>query len=305
MIFAVTLALITLVGSLPTAELVDDLDKAGEAEFVGRQLVVCWSADGVVADMVEVEQSHGMTMVVRPEGSVAIGEGKIIEQLADGAIRYLEMAPSSEWRLWDGYTVSEAPASGAGRTDARTVEIRQGDTLRARFALDAVTSAPLTTEVFNGDGALYRYSVMMELRPRGAGAMLDMEKMPEPEQLAAATPATLATTAGHYWAADSYLAPGGVQSFFTDGLFRFSVFELNRKSDGGGLTDAPPSEIGGRGGYHRLYTPGAVSVFWRTADRAYLLVGDLPPDHLESVLADLPTPARAGLLKRAWRWVFG
>jgi hypothetical protein len=80
---------------------------------------------------------------------------------------------------------------------------------------------------------------------------------------------------------------------------------VSRKSDGGGLADADSVEIGGRGGYHRAYTPGAVSVFWRTPDRGYVLVGDLPPDHLEQVLADLPLPSRPNLVKRAWRWAFG
>ena len=89
------------------------------------------------------------------------------------------------------------------------------------------------------------------------------------------------------------------------GLFRFSVFEVSRKSDGGGLADAETVEIGGRGGYHRVYSPGAVSLFWRTPDVAYVLVGDLPPDHLVEVLEDLPSPSRPFVLKRVWRWAFG
>lgn len=304
MIFAVTLTLMTLLGTLPAPDLVDDLDEASDAEFVGRQLVVCWGADGVVAHVTDIEQSGGMTMVSGPDGSFVIGEGKMIEQWA-GGVRYLEMAPSSDWRLWEGYSVGAGLAGVADPAGSRAIEIRQGDSLRARFLLDTATATPLATEIYNGEGSLYRYSTMLEVRPRRDDAMLDMDDMPEPDHRDFAVAATVPRAAGHYWAADSYAAPGGVQVFFTDGLFRFSIFEVNRKSDGGGLDHARAAEIGGRGGYHRLYTPGAVSVFWRTADRAYVLVGDLPPDHLESVLSDLPPPGRPNVLKRAWRWAFG
>ena len=303
MIFAVSLAVLTMLGTLPAPDLVDDLDQAADAEFIGRQLVVCWSPDGVVAHVTDIEQSGGMTMVTGDGGSFVIGEGKMIEQHSDG-IRYLEMSPTSDWRLWEGYTVHAGP-SMTGLSDARTVEIHQGDSVRARFVLDPTTAAPLSTEVFGADGSLYRYSSLIEVRPRDGGEMLDMEDMPEPEQRPPAEAEAIPVAAGHYWGADSYAAPGGVQVFFTDGLFRFSVFEVSRKSDGGGLANTESVEIGGHGGYHRQHTPGAVSVFWRTSDRAYVLVGDLPPDHLDSVLADLPAPSRPNLLKRAWRWAFG
>lgn len=307
MMAALTFTILSLIGTLPAPDLADDLDRAGAADFSGRQLVLCWGEDGVVARVTQVEQSGGMTRATGPDGSVMIGEGKMIEQY-QGAVRYLEMTPNTEWRFWDGYSVSDEdplvalPSLG---DQGRTVEIREGDLVRARFTLDPETAIPLTTEIYASDGSLYRYSTMLELRSEPADDMVDMEDMPEPESRATASAATIPPQAGHYWAADSYDAPGGVQVFFTDGLFRFSVFEVSRKSDGGGLADLEKAEIGGRNGYRRAYSPGAVSVFWRTADRAYVLVGDLPPDHLEAVLADLPAPGRANFLKRAWRWVFG
>lgn len=300
MMLTATMLLVTLIGTLPAPDLVDDLDQAGDAEFVGRQLVVCWSSDGVVAHVTDVEQSDGMTRVTGPNGSFVIGEGKMIEEYP-GGIRYLEMAPTADWRLWDGYAVRD----GVGIGESRTVEVHQGSSLRARFVLDAATAAPLTTEIYNGTGSLYRFATFLEFEARGDDAMVDMDSMPEPEYREGAIAATLPETAGHYWAADSYAAPGGVQVFFTDGLFRFSVFEVSRKSDGGGLVDAETVEIGGHGGYHRSYTPGAVSLFWRTPDLGYVLVGDLPPDHLVEVLADLPHPSRPPMLKRVWRWAFG
>lgn len=303
MTLTAAMLLVTLIGTLPAPDLVDDLDQAGDAEFVGRQLVVCWGADGVVAHITDVEQADGMTRVTGPDGAFVIGEGKMIEQYA-GGVRYLEMAPTTDWRLWEGYTVSDGD-SATRLTASRAVEVRQGSVLRARFVLDGTTSAPLTTEIYDGSGSLFRYSTFLEFEAREADPMRQMDPMPEPDYRESATSETLPAVAGHYWAADTYAAPGGVQVFFTDGLFRFSVFEVSRKSDGGGLSDAETVEIGGEGGYHRSYTPGAVSLFWRTPDRGYVLIGDLPPDHLIEVLDDLPTPSRPPILKRAWRWAFG
>lgn len=307
MIVALALSMLSVVGIGPPADLVDELDRAGEAEFAGRQLVVCWGADGVVAHVTDIEQSGGMTRMTSRDGSVVIGDGKMLEEDAAG-MRYLEMTPGTDWQLWEGYSVStsdDGPAMAIPGAATRVIEVSEDAFVRARFVLDADTSIPLTTQVYGANGSLYRYSTMMEVRAVLADDMMDMDDMPEPQYRERASSMTLPASAGHYRAADSYAAPGGVQVFYTDGLFRFSVFEVSRKSDGGGLADAPKAEIAGSGGYHRSFSPGSVSVFWRTADRAYLLVGDLPPDHLEAVLEDLPEPGRANILKRAWRWVFG
>ena len=215
MIFAVTLAMMTLLGTLPAPDLVDDLAEAGNAEFVGRQLVVCWGPDGVVAHITDIEQSGGMTMVTGPDGAFIIGEGKMIEQYA-GGVQYLEMSPSTDWRLWEGYSVRDG-RSMIGVPDARAVEIYEGSSVRARFSLDPATSAPLSTEVYNGDGKLYRYSSLIELEARGSDVMVTMDDMPDPEQRRVAVADAIPAEAGHYWAADSYAAPGGVQVFFTDG----------------------------------------------------------------------------------------
>ncbi len=297
------LLLATMMTTLSPADLVDDMHDAADADFAGRQLVVCWSPDGVLAQVTDVEQSDGMTMVAGDDRYVAIGQGKMIEDYG-GVITYFEMTATTPWRLWDGYEVVDGdPVAGAGTS--RTVEFLEEGRIRARFVLDESTSVPLATEIFGSDGSLYRYTALVEVGPREAAPMLEMEDMGEPEVLDSAPEVSLPATAGHYWRADTYLAAGGVQAFYTDGLFRFSVFELSRKTDGGPLADKPSVDIGGSGGYHRLYNPAAVTVLWRTANQTYVLIGDLPPDHLEFVLADLPAPTRANVLRRAWRWVFG
>jgi hypothetical protein len=36
-----------------------------------------------------------------------------------------------------------------------------------------------------------------------------------------------------------------------------------------------------------------------------VLVGDLPPDHLEAALGELPMPSRGNIFSRLWNGIFG
>ena len=57
--------------------------------------------------------------------------------------------------------------------------------------------------------------------------------------------------------------------------------------------------------YRRVVTPTSLWVHWDAPDHSYVLVGDLPPDHLTEVLAELPEPGRRNVLVRLWRRLFG
>ena len=64
--------------------------------------------------------------------------------------------------------------------------------------------------------------------------------------------------------------------------------------------------FGGEGGeYLQMVTPSEVWVAWRHDGSTFLLVGDLPPDHIVRVLSELPQPEGANLLSRLWRGLFG
>ena len=57
--------------------------------------------------------------------------------------------------------------------------------------------------------------------------------------------------------------------------------------------------------YAVVLEPTRLSVTWRADSGDFLLVGDLPPDHLEDVLRLLPAPGSDGLLHRVWQSLFG
>jgi hypothetical protein len=116
---------------------------------------------------------------------------------------------------------------------------------------------------------------------------------------------TLPESVAGYRRADVYAAGrDSIHAFYSDGLFSFSVFESPRTGLPAAFERATVFEVSGKR-YRRLVTPTSVWVHWDAPDRSYLLVGDLPPDHLMGVLQRLPAPGQRGFLVRLWRALFG
>jgi len=57
--------------------------------------------------------------------------------------------------------------------------------------------------------------------------------------------------------------------------------------------------------YDMVATPQAVRVHWSDGSNEFVLVGDIPPDHLSDVLAELPAPRSGGMWARWWQRLFG
>jgi hypothetical protein len=176
---------------------------------------------------------------------------------------------------------------------------------RATIVLDAETSAPLATEVYDGTGELFRYTTMLDFDPNPAVAASTGGGGGDYEVMLSSDASDLPETAAGYQRADVYAGPkDSVHAFYTDGLFYFSIFELPERTNLGGFDDATVVDFNGAE-YLRLISPDGIWVYW-AGDTAYLLVGDLPPDHLEQVLAELPQPKGKGnFISRLWRGLFG
>ena len=299
---AVSLVSITL-GSPAVADDQEYGDRADAAVSSGVRIVVStW--DGVAsAGIYEIEHIGTMEFVSAGGSWLVVGEGSVTR--ADGG--GVALAGWSTVALSDRYQIrSLAGDSMLGRA-TQVIEVREGDLLRCTIQYDKATGAPLSTRIFDGDGNLFRSSTMVsfgrsnmrlyeELVGAGAydvvmAATLDSNALPE--------------TAAGYAIADVYEAVGGAQQvFYTDGLFSFSVFELDGDVALSEFQGASEVEIG-LARYSRSATPTAVSVSWVSGGSTYVLVGDLPPDHLEAVLAELPRPTYRNMLSRWWRRIFG
>lgn len=290
---------IVLVSSVAAPAMADDLDdyleKAAEADYAGRQVVVTVWQGRSIADVVALEHAGGAMMVEDDEASTVIGDGKVAVEGSAGVVLSSWSASPVEGRYTTG---AEAAVTRLGR-QAKSVTILEGDMVRARIVFDVATWAPLATEVFDAEGDLFRFAAFTEFDPNPRsvyGAMddagYDYDLVPH------LNASSLPGTAGGYVLVDVYAGPGDTaHTFYSDGLFSFSVFEVEPGQARERFAEAETLESHGAR-YLVLVEPADLWVMWERRDAAYVLVGDLPPDHLDAVLADLPAPRQRNLWDR-------
>jgi hypothetical protein len=297
-------ALLAVMGAAPAlaaTDLADYLRDADDSVYSGRKIVIAvWDGDAAYA-LLDIEHAMGVTLVDRYGDDAVVGGGKLKSSSGDGALQFVDW---TEEALSSRYTVREAERITHAGRQAVVVDVLEGDTVRARFAFDEETHAPLITEVFDGSGRLFRYSSMVEFAVGTAG-------MPGPggdeTPYDVAIPVDehdLPAEAGPYRFVDAYGGPDDtIQGFYSDGLFSFSLFEIHGRADIEEMADGTPFTANDSE-YRIVVAPTESWVLWNSGSSTYVLVGDLPPDHMEQVLVDLPEPTHRNWLQRIWHNLF-
>ncbi|NNC75073.1 MAG: hypothetical protein HKN93_06125, partial [Acidimicrobiia bacterium] len=249
------------------------------------------------ADIFDVDHTGGVLMV---DDDTLVGAGSMRDDDAG-----VEVAEWSSTTMGPRYrTADPTPVMRLGR-DAVQIDVFEDELLRARMVFDTESSAPMMTQVFDGDGDVFRWSSMLEFSPTSSPSMKMMGREAEVEILMTSATVDLPTAAAGYVRQDAYVSPNdGVHAFYSDGLFSFSVFDLTGDVDAAEFDSAPIVEVDGND-YRRLVTSSDLGVKWENGDHTYVLVGDLPPDHLEDVLRELPRPRGRNFFQRMWRGLFG
>lgn len=286
-------------------ELGEVLQSAMDADFHGSGVVMCTWGPDTAATTYEVTRSHGMSMVAGPSGDLMLSGALTASQ--SGADWYaLEVGEWSAWSLSDRYSLGERVATTRLGRPATEVMVMEGGRLRARLVIDDESTVPLTTEVFDGDGSVFRFSAMVDFTAAPVAEMEMPDQFMEHDMLTVGTHSPrLPDAAFGYTRSDTYAVDGGsTQAFYSDGLFSFSVFETGRRARPEEFESATRFEVDGVA-YARIVTPSNVWVHWRGRDNSYVLVGDLPPDHIEAVLRELPQPGYRSVIMGWLRSLFG
>ncbi len=301
-------AVLTLVAVPAVAE--DDVtemfETASTAEFAAEGVVLSTWGSESAATTYDVTRTDGMSMA--HAGTDAFMSGGGMAASLTGTDWYaLEVSEWSAWSMSERYSLGEPePTVRLGRP-ATSIEVLQDDRVRVHLVLDDATSVPLLTEVFDGAGAVFRVATVTDFSDEPSMAGDDMPKdfaermMIEP----AAAPASLPTDAYGYVRTDVYSAgAAATQTYYSDGMFSYSVFVA-----GGSMPEAFDDSslvaIGDDGPYRRIVTPSQVWIGWTVGGDSYVLVGDLPPDHLVEVMAEMPAPRSQGVIMRWLGRVFG
>jgi hypothetical protein len=281
----------------------EDTGTSDRAEIYSGVRVVVSVWDGVAsAGVYDIEHIGDMEYVSVDGSWSVLGEGS-----ATSGGGGMALAGWSTIDLSSKYAVrSSVGKSMLGRA-TRLVEVLEGDVVRSAFRFDVRTGAPLSTKIFDGDAELFRSSTMVSFgrsNLRLYRELLEIGTQDIMMSVALDTDVLPEAVAG-YEVADVYqMNAGGQQAFYTDGLFSFSVFTLAKNTTVSEFADADEVTIGSAR-YRRFASPTVVWVTWTSGDVTYVLVGDVPPDHLEMVLSELPSPSRGNFLSRWWGRMFG
>lgn len=284
-------------------DLAEYLEDAGNAIYSGQRLVgTTW--DGIERiGMIEVQHHGGFESVDAGSVNAMVGAGRMyMDGMDDAAISFvLRSTPN----LGARYTVENGEATRHLGRPATVLDVVEAGKLRIRMVVDDSTSAPVATQVFDAEGEVFRYSSMVDFSVWVDPSMAQTDGR-EYRMMLPLDHVDLPATLAGYQLIDAYAGPDdGRQAFYTDGLFSFSVFTTERRANWAEIADNElPYTTGGRD-YLRVVTPTSVWVLWNAPAMAVALVGDLPPDHLDHVLAELPHPGTDNWLKRLWRKLFG
>ncbi|MDJ0498328.1 MAG: hypothetical protein QNJ89_10885 [Acidimicrobiia bacterium] len=284
-------------------ELEDYLAEAEGATFAGRQATWCSYGGLTEFSVVSVEHAGSLAMVEGADSARMVGGGRysVIGDAAGIALSGWSTASAS-----GRYATASAVSETRLERQVMVVTVEERDAIRARIWFDEDTGAALGSEVYDGSGELYRLTWMLDFDPNPRKIFTMMRDQGSTYDLVVSADAgDLAETVAGYMRVDSYAGPdNSLHAFYTDGLFSFSVFLIEGDMAGGPFTDAETMRVGGAD-YRWLLTPSDIWLQWAGGGKTYVLVGDLPPDHLADVLAELPQPSRGNILARIWRGLFG
>jgi hypothetical protein len=290
------------------ADLDELLSRGNEATYSAEQTISCSTPDGVRDAVVRITQMDGELRVsssVTDEVEVAAGGGTWSVRSGDGLVAEAAVDAGDKETSESLYSLDEEESvEYLGRAAMSYLLIRDGET-RGELTFDDETGALVQAVTFTLDGEVYcerRFtSIDTELERVSA---LDTET-------AAADGGTepvvddasqLPDEVAGFELLDQYEDEEGLRfSYYSDGFFSFALFETDTTVE---LPEATSVELQS-GAYVRAFTAGQVTYVWETVAGGMALVGDLPPDLHESVLAEMPHPQDPGFLRRWWRNLFG
>ncbi|MCI0424656.1 MAG: hypothetical protein L0Z47_02260 [Actinobacteria bacterium] len=288
-------------GVASATELDELLDRGREAGYTAEQLTTCTTPDGIRDALIRIEQSGAEIRVTGDaETELAVGAGGWELHGQDGVVTQATVGGSSD-SVVPVYDVEDLGEVGFMGREAMAYRLERDGVLRAELVFDSETGALVRVVTYDASGDTYCDRRFVSFDPV------------DPELPAKAAPLdTLAAVAGTgsvfpeevtgFTRLDLYEEDDGFKfAYYSDGFFSFAAFETPRRIE---LDDAVRVEFDDHS-YRRVFTAGQVIYVWESDGRGMALVGDLPPDLHESVLASLPEPTDPGLFRRIWRTLFG
>lgn len=285
------------------AELDELLEQGQEASYSAEQIISCSTPDGVRDALVRIEQVGGelqLTSSVSGDVEVTAGAGGWTITSDEGLLAQatVDRGDPADDEL---YVVEEEGAvEYLGRVAMAYLLVRDGEP-RAELTIDDETGVVVKAVTLTLDNDVY-------CERRFVSLDTEVPELDKKSGDSAGAPPTLVETSSlpervsGFDLLDQYEDESGVRfAYYSDGFFSFALFETPSAV---AVPEATPVELES-GDYLRVFTAGQVTYVWETRDSGMALVGDLPPDLHQAVLAEMPRPEDPGLFRRWWRALFG
>ena len=296
-------AVAVLVPAASAGELEDIITEASEATYNATRVTKSVWGDRVEVTDQLVEHWSGGEMVKTNSSWTVSGKGRLVT-MGEVPSGLVFMTANTRPAI-ERYDVGATTDVMHMRRPAQRIEIMEGDLKRATLIVDNRSGAVLLAETYNEEGRVFRVAALSDFKPyRMYPEPDDMSSVPVQVIMHSDSDLLPHELAG-YEIVDVFPFPGGSeQGFYSDGLFGFSLFAISKRTAIEGFEDAM-ALVTDEGVYEMIPTAQDVRVRWADSDHNLVLVGDIPPDHLEEILAALPAPTRDSMLKIWWRKVFG
>lgn len=302
------LLVVSFASAAPAAELDDLLSEARDSTYTASRLVVSvWGGQTQVSRDFVIRKD-GMEMTLVDAKWTMTGNGKVISMGDDPAgVAFVTVQRTIESTR---YRVGRVTSGVHASRPCQIVEVMEGGLLRATLIVDDRSGAVLIRETYTAEGDVFRRTTLSEFHAyRTYEAPMDGADVAVEVVMPAEAGHLPASVAG-YQLVDAFKAPGGsgqgyyAQGYYTDGLFRFSLFVFEGRTIVSGFDDPMVLALES-GNYDMVPTAQTVQVQWQDGSNRFVLLGDLPPDHLAEVLSELPRPERQGMFARWWGRLFG
>lgn len=303
----VAMVVAALVVGVPVpADLGGYLERSSEAEFTGEQLVTCETPDGGRSSVFNLAQSDGTVVAWEGgEDDPLVGVAPGLSVTVTGEAVESAVVEGSPVVDSDQYTVEEGGESTYLGRPVQEVSLVRDGIERVQMTIDSDTDAVLRTVTYADDGSSYCDRRLLSFEE-------DLSGVPELAVDAATDPASpiddhpddLEPTIEGFQLVDTYSLDDGTLSYYSDGFFSAGVAITRRPITFGESDDVVEFE-GESGPYQRSYQAGSVTVTWEADSGNMVLIGDLPPDLLESFLEELPPPEQNNFFDRIWSSLFG
>lgn len=295
--------LLSVAGPAAASDLAEMLDEARDATYTATRLTVSVWGDETIVVRERVEHSHGSEIVRVDEHWSMVGDGRAITM--NESPEGIAFMTSAEPIATDRYTVTDAAPVSHMRRTCELITVNEGDTVRARVVVDDLTGAPLITYLYDADGRVFRTVSLSEFKPHRTYEWPEGRTDGPVEIVMNGENEVVPDEVAGYALVDVFPGPASSeQGFFSDGLFAFSLFALPAAAVVEGF-EAASTMITSAGIYEVAPTAHDVRVHWSDGTNDFVLVGNVPPDHLESVLDELPAPQNHNMLMRWWHRLFG